>query len=325
MSSLSAIIVTHRAGPLLEDCLKALLSQLRHGDEWMVVVSAEPGIADLSGVDPEHCVLLPDNPGFAAAANAGIHRAKGELLLLLNDDTRAHPGFVDSLRSAAGVPGLYQPRILLAKEEGRLDNTGHGLFPDGFNWGRGREDLDGARYDVEREVGAVSGAAMLVHRKVLDTVGVFDEDLEAFGEDVDLSLRARRAGFPLRYVPEARISHVLGASYGRYGRRKIYLVERNRVRVAVRSLPMTALMTMPAWTGFRLAGLALAASLGRGWGARVTPGSGSAALAGIAAGLTRVPEALAKRRADAQGWVLGERAMWSHVLENRVRLEDVLR
>ena len=58
---------------------------------------------------------------------------------------------------------------------------------------------------------------MLLTRELLEAVGPFDEDLEAFGEDVDLSLRARRRGFPLRYVPEARIEHALGRCIGRRG------------------------------------------------------------------------------------------------------------
>ena len=53
---------------------------------------------------------------------------------------------------------------------------------------------------------------MLLTREVIEAVGAFDEDLEAFGEDVDLSLRARRRGFPLRYVPEARVEEAIEIS-----------------------------------------------------------------------------------------------------------------
>jgi hypothetical protein len=328
---LGTVIVTHRGGDLLNTCLSALLPQLEPLDVVAVAVSATPGAADLRGLstDPRvRLVQLPENVGFARAANAGLDAALvsgASGVLLLNDDTRPLPDFVRALRGAMVEPGIYQPRILLSDGSGRLDNVGHGLFPDGFNWARGREDDDGEAYDAPREVGSCSGAAILLSREVLEDVGTFDEDLEAFGEDVDLSLRARRQGFPLRYVPTARIEHVLGATYGRYGARKVFLVERNRVRAAARSLPLSAVVTMPAWTAARLAGLALASAAGRSWGARVEPSAAPAALAGILAGMMCLPDALRKRRADASDWKLGEREMWGHLLRNRVRAKDVLR
>ena len=319
---LSVVVVTHFGGELLRACLASLQGQLSPEDELLVVVSAEPGVCDLGGVGAP-ILDLQANPRFARAANAGFEATSHEVLLL-NDDTVAQPGFLEALRSCT-TPGLYQPRILLADGSGRLDNCGHGLWPDGFNWARGREDRDSSSYDRPGSVGACSGAAMLLHRAVLQAVGPFDEELEAFGEDVDLSLRALRAGFPLRYVPTARIEHHLGASYGRYGADKVFLVERNRVLLAARSLPATALLGMPLWTTLRLGGLALAAASGRGWSARVPSAAPTAALKGIAAGVAGLPGALSKRRADASAWKLGEAQMWAHLARNRVRTADLLR
>ena len=324
--SLSTVVVTHRGGALLETCLAALTPQLEPRDEVVVVASAARGQADLAPVgDRARLVELGENTGYARAANAGLAVTSGDLLLVLNDDTRPLPGFVSALRLAGRDPGLYQPRILLDDGSGRLDNTGHGLFPDGFNWAIGREDQDGPPYDTPREIGACSGAALGLHRQVFDTLGAFDEDLESYGEDVDLSLRARRRGFRLRYVPQARIAHRLGATHGRYGARKCYLVERNRVRAAVRSLPWTALVTMPAWTGLRVTGLALAALGGHGWGARVERTAALAALAGMLSGLAHVPDALNKRARDAGAWRADEREMWGHLLRHRVRARDLFR
>jgi len=313
---ISAVVVTHVGGDRLRRCV-ASLSEV---DELRVVVSAEAGTCDVEGV--EGVLDLGENVRFARASNAGFRAARGEWLLLLNDDTVARPGFVEALRTAT-EPGIYQPRILLADGSGRVDNVGHGLFPDGFNWARGREDRDGPEYAAPGEVGACSGAAMLIHRSVLEAVGDFDEDLEAFGEDVDLSLRAWRAGFPLRSLPQAVIEHELGGSYGRYGADKVFLVERNRVRLALRNLPMTAVMTMPLWTGLRLAGLSAASMAGRGWSARVPTGARRAALRGMAAGLASAPSALEKRRGDT--WVRSDREAWAHLWRNRVRVRDVLR
>ncbi|MEC7239913.1 MAG: glycosyltransferase family 2 protein [Myxococcota bacterium] len=322
--SLSIVVISHLGGDLLARCVESLRPQLREGDELEVLISAEVGEASLQGLDLE-VVHLGRNVGFAKAANVGFFRSIHPWILLLNDDTLAEPGFLDALREAAVEPGLYQPKILLADGSGRLDNIGHGLFPDGSNWARGRRAPDSERYSQAQDIGACSGAAMLVSREVLSTVGSFDGDLEAFGEDVDLSLRARRAGFPIRSVPEARIQHHLGASYGRYAPKKLFLVERNRFRAAVRSLPASALMTMPLWTSLRLAGLSLASVNNRGYASGVGKRAALATAGGLLAGIACLPDALRKRREDAQGWKVSEGQMWSILLRNRIRVGDVLR
>lgn len=321
---LSVIVVTHLGGDWLRRSLASLVGQLSERDELIVVVSAEPGQADLDSLPP--CILLElgHNPHYAAAANSGLARARGEWLLVLNDDTCADPDFVAQLMEAAVAPGMYQPRILLADGTGRLDNAGHGLLPDGFNWAIGRED-DGQDYGQAGTVGACSGAAFLVHRAVLDCVGAFDEDLVAYGEDVDLSLRAKRAGFALRYVPQARIQHALGASQGRFSEQKVFWVERNRVRVALRSMPRGALLFWPAFAGARVGLLMVARAQGKGWSAKAPNSAIPAAIKGILAGVRLSPDALQKRRADQAHWSTSEASMWQHIWQHRVRWRDLTR
>lgn len=316
-----AVIVTHRGGPLLAECVSALQRQTEPPRRIRVVVSA---VADPPLPEGVEVIRLGANLGFARAANAGLQQVRDHAVLLLNDDTVAEPGFIEALVDAAvrHGPGIYQPHIVLSDRPGHIDNTGHRLFPDGFNLARGRGRADAPA--PPGPVGAFSGAAVYLSREILDTLQGFDEDLEAFGEDVDLSLRAVRQGYAITYVPGARIAHALGATYGRGGTRKVFLVERNRVRAAVRSLPATALLTMPAWTGVRLASLAAAATTGRGVGATAGPRGAAAAAAGALAGIAAVPDALRKRRSDQPGWMLGEAGMWRHLLRHAVRPADLL-
>jgi len=332
MSSASAttdvIVATYLGGPTLTRCLDALAAQTRPPDAVHLVVSnPDDPTGDLpqSWPWPLHIHRSPRRLHYGAAINVGAAASTADDLLVLNDDTRAEPGFVAALRAARAENGeaFYQPRILLGAGE-TLDNVGHGLFPDGFNWARGREAPDRG-YAEAGTVGAVSGAAFYVPRGLVDRLGGFDETLVAYGEDVDLSLRAVRRGVPLRYVPGARIAHELGGSYGRYGAKKVFLIERNRVRAAVRSLPITAVVTLPMWTAARWACFAGAAAAGRGWGARVGIAGQVAAVVGAAAGVAYVPDALLKRRSDAQHWERGEVAMWRHLVKERVHLRDVWR
>jgi GT2 family glycosyltransferase len=314
----AAVIVSHRGGPLLARCVAAMRAQSLPVRELLVVLSTDQDVPIPADV---RAVRMGRKAGFAEAANVGLRAIGTGPVLLLNDDTVAEPDFVQRLSTAATQPGIYQPRIMLATDAGRIDNTGHRLFPDGFNFARGRNQPP---CDFPAEAGAFSGAAVLFTPEVLETVGLFDEDFDAFGEDLDLSLRARRAGFRIHYVPDAIIHHELGATYGRVSPRKIFLVERNRTWAAVRSLPLTALGTMPAWTGLRLTAQALGAATGRGLGAGAGLRGAAAVIAGNTAGLLGARRAWKKRAGDKHKWSIGEREMIRHLRTHRARSADLL-
>ncbi|MCB9780721.1 MAG: glycosyltransferase family 2 protein [Alphaproteobacteria bacterium] len=315
-----AVVVTWQGGAWLARCLDSLAAaplQRVH----LVVTAGAPVPLPTSLWDRVQVHRTPAPAHFALGANLGLTAAAGHDVLLLNDDTELLPGALEALLGARHRhgPGMYQPRILLADDETRLDNEGHGLWPDGFNLarGRGRSDPGGGR------PATFSGAAVLLTRELLAACGGFDADLQAFGEDVDLSLRAARRGFALHAVPDARVRHALGASYGRADRRKLHLVERNRIRAAVRSLPASALCTMPLWTTLRLAALAAAAGAGRGLGSTVAPADLLGVATGTLSGLRHLPDALRKRRSDAVGWTVGDAAMWGLLRDGRVRADDL--
>ncbi len=307
----SVLIITWKGGELLQRCLDSVDAQSLRPTRVRVVL-ARPR-ADLLPPGVE-ALILDRQTDFAAAANAGLRELSGDVLLL-NDDTEAHPELLAELHRArrAGGAGIYQPRILLADGSGRIDNLGHRLFFDGFNIARGRGQPDPESLPQDT-CGAFSGAAVLLCGEVLERVGLFDERLGAFGEDLDLSLRAVRQGYTIRLVPEARIDHQLGSSYGRTGLKKVYRVERNRALAAARSLPWTALVVSPLSTPSRLVRLAMLGERGPAAGLRA--GAALATLGGAFAGVLGVPGALRRRREDRARWTRGEREMvgwlWAH-------------
>jgi GT2 family glycosyltransferase len=282
-----------------------------------VVIASDAEVALPDGV---HAITMGRQADFAEAANRGIQACTDGAVLLLNDDTIPRPDFVERLGAAVTGPGIYQPRILFSDGSGRIENTGHRLFLDGFNLARGRGET---RAIEPGPCGAFSGAAVLFTPEVLATIGVFDEDFGAFGEDLDLSLRAIRHGFPITHVADAVVEHALGATYGRTSARKIYLVERNRTRAAVRSLPLGAVAALPATTATRLTLMAAATAAGRGLGVGAGWKGAAAALVGIAAGMADIPDALKKRRADQASWTRDDRQLWQHLWSQRVRLADL--
>lgn len=314
---ISAVVVTWRGDGLVAACVDSLLKQRLAPQEILVVHSNEPRDLGL----PVPVLQLGSNLGFARAANAGVLAVKGHPLLL-NDDTVLDPDCLAALESARqeNPEAVLQPRLLLP--DGRVDNQGHGFFPDGFVWARGRGGPDQA---IPGQPSGFSGAAVLFPRQLWLDLGGFDPRFDSFGEDVDLSLRLLRRGVPVRAVPEARVLHHLGASYGRSSPDKIFRIERNRVRAAVRSLPASALALLPALTLGRYALLGGLAVLGRGPGATVDREGQKAALRGVWAGMTDSGDWWEERRRDRATWQRGERQMWAALWEGRVRAEDLWR
>jgi GT2 family glycosyltransferase len=307
MHRIDVLIVTHQGGSLLADCLRSVRSQTLAAHQIVVVVSSNAAIEE----QDDTLLLRTSSPtDFAPAANMGFSHLGRHPVVLLNDDTVLEPNFLEELAAAYSGPGIYQPRIL--RPDGTIDNTGHLIFFDGFNVARDRGTT--AERGAE-PCGAFSGAAVMFSPEVLKQVGVFDSEFGAYGEDLDLSLRAVRQGFTIHHVPRASVMHHLGATYGRTSPRKVFLVERNRTRAAIRSLPWTAIISLPATSMFRLSVMGTAAIQGRGLGAGVGWRGAVAAVAGLAAGTMGAPNALFKRGRDRKHWSKGSTAMWKHLRE----------
>lgn len=313
MTAFAAVVVTHFGGPLLEACVASLRAQTLPFAEIVVVVSRDGPLP----VDAPRVLQLGENVGYARAANIGIAATAGHPLLL-NDDTRLEPDGLAALAAAFTGEGVYQPRIQLVG--GGLDNVGHGLFPDGAVWARGRGAPVGP---VPGRPGGFSGAAVLFARETWSRLGGFDPRFGSFGEDVDLSLRMLRRGVPITVVDTAVVHHHLGASFGRVSAEKLRAIERNRVRAAVRSLPASALLTLPAWTLARYGLFQALAWAGRGPGEGVPPEGRAAALQGAWEGAKDAPAWWRERRRDRGEWTRGELAMWRALWEGRARWEDV--
>jgi hypothetical protein len=195
---------------------------------------------DLEVVWPGITVLrMQQNRGFAGGCNAGIRQALAagaDAVLVLNNDVVVDPLMLgtlvdvldrDTQIAAAGAKMLTDetpPRIHAAY--GVL--TFHGSLVRIEGWLEPRTE----KFCEERDVDVVTGGAVLLRRQALETVGLFDEAFFAYHEDVDWCMRARRRGWRLRYVPQARVFHRMHASTGGgYVSAITYLVARNSVLV----------------------------------------------------------------------------------------------
>lgn len=197
-----------------------------------------------------HVLRLDENLGFAGGMNAGIQAALAagaDHVLVLNNDMLVEPEFAEPLVSALDPSvGAVCAQILFADPPDRVWYAGARYRPRRGYQGRhvryGEPPLPGdvPPYETER---ACAGA-MLVPRSVLERVGLFDEALFAYWEDVDWSLRARAAGLRLLVVPASVVRHAVSASSGGEGSpATIYYSVRNGLRVAERRAPLGTLGT----------------------------------------------------------------------------------
>ena len=231
-TDVSILIVTYRCRDAVKDCLSSIpdgAGRLSH--EVVVVDNASgDGTADMIRHDHPGVVLiaLEENTGFAAGVNRAADTARGEFLLLLNPDTVVHPGAIEELVAFARANprhGIYG---------GRTVNPDGTLHP-GSCWGapslwslscfatmlstasRGSrlfdpESLGRWQRDSVREVDVVTGCLLLAPRHVWRELGGFDPTFFMYGEDVDLALRAKKAGYRPVITPDAVVTHEIGVS-----------------------------------------------------------------------------------------------------------------
>jgi GT2 family glycosyltransferase len=251
----SVVVVNWDRAPLLAECLGSLALQSFQDFETIVVDNgSRDGSRDVARRAHARLVELPENRGFAGGANAGIAVARGRYVALINNDAVAEPGWLAALAGATRrhpVAGMFASKIVSREDPTLLDNVGHLLYPDGLNRGHGRLERDVGQYGEEREALFPSGCAAVYSRELLDRVGWFEESFFAYGDDTDLGLRGRWAGFSCVYVPSAVVRHRYSGSSDAYSDLKAYHVERNRVLVLLRCFPLREVLLSPLWTLLR--------------------------------------------------------------------------
>jgi N-acetylglucosaminyl-diphospho-decaprenol L-rhamnosyltransferase len=220
------VIPTFRARDMLARCLGALRDD-PSGKRVIVVDNASgDGTAELVRREfPEVLLLsLGRNAGFGRAVNAGVRAGDGEAIVLVNNDVLVEPGFVDAIVA----PLAARPEVGMVAGLTTIPGTGlvdaFGIELDrglaAYNRGRHRPVPIVAAGDPARPGARAgrpampSGGAAAYRRSAWEAAGGFDEALFAYGEDVDVGLRLRAAGWVVAEAPGARGVHLGGATAG---------------------------------------------------------------------------------------------------------------
>jgi GT2 family glycosyltransferase len=290
----SIIIPNWNGAAHLPTCLDALRAQAFRDFEVIVAdnASTDASLALLARDYPEVRVIrLDHNRGFAGACNAGLRAGRGEFLVLLNNDTQAHPHWLAEVVAAFErhpQAGIVASKMLLFDRRDVLHAAGDIFRTDGTPGNRGVWEEDRSQFP-EGPVFSANGGSAAYRRAMLDRIGLLDEDFFYSCEDVDLAWRARLAGWEVVYAPQAVVYHKLSASGG--GVTASFHDGRNFIYLLVKDVPGG--VWRRHWAEIVRGQLRLAWEALRAW----RGAAARARLRGQLAGLLGIPKMLAKRRA----------------------------
>jgi GT2 family glycosyltransferase len=244
--SASIVIVNTNELHHLRKCLPSLARQQYPNSEILVVdnASTDGSIEYVTSEFPRiRWVQNAANLGYAAANNAGFRHARGDYVVVLNPDTMVEPDWLCELVAEMEVHpevGLATPKILIMDNPDRINACGNEISFTGLTSCRGLNQ-PASNFQQAETVSAISGAAFIIKRSVLDQIGGFDEDFFIYYEDTDLSLRAMLAGYTCLFVPTSIVYHKYAF---RFSPRKGYYQERNRYYSLLRTLRWRTLLVL---------------------------------------------------------------------------------
>ena len=204
----------------LLECLDSVARQTYQPLRVVVVDngSTDGSVAAVRAHFPQVCILALDrNLGAAEASNAGFRYAlerDAQYVFRLDSDAIVDSAAIGHLVGAARSPaiGVFSPKIYYYDDPTRIWYGGalrRRWHFGAYDAARGRRDTPSS--NIERDVDYAWSTGMLLSRAVIEATGGFDPNFLVYYEEVDFCLRARRAGFRIRYVPAAILWHKVGS------------------------------------------------------------------------------------------------------------------
>ena len=223
LRSVNLFVLNWNGRDLTLDCLSSL-EKITYPNVKIYVIdngSSDNSVTAIRNQFPDYEIIgLPENYGFARGNNAGFElvKQKADYTIFLNNDTIVDPNFVEPLINAMESNSTVKqstPKIFYA------DNLDYIWFGGGkvslwAGWIRhlGIRQKDSMQFSFDRNVDYATGCCVCMRTVDFESIGMFDESFLMYGEDVDLSLRFRKQGGQILFVPESKIWHKVSSSIG---------------------------------------------------------------------------------------------------------------
>ena len=247
MRTVSIVIPNYNGKHFLEDCLRSVFAQDIEDQEVIVVDngSTDGSLEYLNTYPGVRTIAMDKNYGFCGAVNAGIKAAKSDYVILLNNDTEVDKNFAKELLNAIRADEKIfscSSKMVQFHDRTRMDDAGDYYCALGWAFGRGKGGLV-ENYDEPVDIFAACAGAAIYRKKMLESLGCFDEDHFAYLEDIDLGYRARIQGYRYVYAPKAVVYHVgSGFSGSAHNAFKVKLSSRNNVYLAYKNMPFLQIL-----------------------------------------------------------------------------------
>jgi len=220
-SKTSIVIVNWNGKHYLDTCLSSVLNQTYTNFEIIMVDNASSdGSVEYVQEKYPSVRIIPtnENLGFARGCNVGMRASNADYIVALSNDTRVEPNWLEELVKVAETDemiGICGSKILLMDTPDIYNSAGFFIIWNAFIYDRAPGKKIG-KYEKLEQVDGVCAASALYRKKMLDEIGLLDERFFFGHDDIDLSWRAKNAGWKAMYVPSSICYHkMLGSVQGK--------------------------------------------------------------------------------------------------------------
>jgi GT2 family glycosyltransferase len=237
----SVVVVTYNGEKYVAECIDALLGSEYSSLEIIVVdnASADGTIRNLKKYGRKITLIENDkNLGFSEGSNLGIKHAKGEIIILINQDAIVNKTSIKELV----LPFLEDENIMITGSKIlypgtiKIQSAGGILQKNGLTNHIGYGEEDHNQYDYVREVDYVTGASMAVRRKLFEKTDLFSIIYKpAYFEELEKCLQAKKLNYKVVFVPQSVVYHHESTTFGALSKSFLKHYHTNRFRFIYRN------------------------------------------------------------------------------------------
>lgn len=242
--SVTVIILNYNGRDLMEECVAAVLKSSYKNLDILIIdnASTDGSVEYLNkkyGRNSKIKIISSKvNTFFAGGFNLGAKKASGDLIVLLSNDVIVEKTSIEELvKGMKDEKQIVQPKILSYWDKISFDNAGGFYSWYGVGHARGAGETDQGQYDEDADCGYASATTFMINRKFFLSLGGYDEWFRSHYEDVDLALRAKKAGGSCRYCHKSVMYHKISVTYKKYVKSEqlLYDIRKNRLRTVTKN------------------------------------------------------------------------------------------